>query len=268
MQRTYERQAGRKKELYILSLDSGRLFWVVVISLLVLAFLFLLGYWIGHDTVSAGANIYARDPGFDDARGNTGAHSLRSELDRIGQLDRGIAGNGVNGVNGVNDVKEGGLGGTTLIVQVGEDEKSPVNGAFTESFATKTEKNEFDTLKQSKTASPVHKQQQQTAAASSPKPSTVVKKSESGTAALSPAAKMDGKYLVQVASLSSRTSAENLSKNLAKKQYQPSIMETVVNGKDYFRVRVGGYESYDAAARALRSLQDSGEGSGCYIVQQ
>lgn len=248
MQRTYERPTGRRKELYILSLDSGRLFWVVVISLLVLAFLFLLGYWIGHDTVTAGMSV------FGDARGNTGANALQSELERIGQQNTG---------DGAQDARRS---DNALLAQPGEDEKPLVSN---ESFVTKTEKNEFEALKQPKPIAPAVPKQ--TAAASpkpsAPKPAAKKEASGAGTAAKTQTAKTDGKYLVQVASLSSRTSAENLSKTLEKKQYTTTIMETVVNGKDYYRVRVGGFASYDAAANAMRAIQDSGDGKGCYIVQ-
>ena len=81
----------RKKDLYILSLDGGRMFWVVSISLLLLVFLFLLGYWIGHDTVPArqgtaldqtvSQNPASREMGLE-SRDMSG---LRQDFERIGQ---------------------------------------------------------------------------------------------------------------------------------------------------------------------------------------
>ena len=255
----------RRKELYILSLDSGRMFWVVVISLLTLVFLFLLGYWIGHDTVGAPPNDYARhNAGVGDIASRDGS-TLRSELDRLGQGQLAMQ-SGRASVLPDDKARHAGMNEANPFVKIGEEEKPPIGS---ESLTTKTEKTEFETLRQSKpsvSTAPAQK----TAAATAPKP---VERKEV-TAQRTPAAPAagaqntaSGKYLVQVASLTSRASAESLVKTLEAKQYKANIMTTSVGGKDYFRVRVGGYDSYEAASRVVNNLHSSGDGSGCYIVQ-
>jgi len=246
-------RAERKKELYILSLDSGRLFWVVVISLLVLVFLFLLGYWIGHDTVAAVPNRLVGYGAGDPASENT----LRNAAAALGQGSLAYDGPGLALSDGdpalALRAEERGFA-----ARLGEEGKPPIEG---ESLGTKAEKTEFEALKQSKPAVSAPAQKAQTPAAA--KKAEVVPRSPAAPAA----AGASGKYQVQVASLSSRASAESLVKSLEAKQYRASIMETTVSGKAYYRVRVGAYDSYDIAMRVVHNLQDSGDGSGCYIVQ-
>jgi cell division septation protein DedD len=269
MEMPYMQSAGRaynseqKKDIYILSLDNGRLFWVVVISLLVLVFLFLLGYWIGHDTVAAMPDQYARNaPGYGDMPQQSGG-TLRNELDRISFAS------GDRGVSGGNQRDAAADSGLLAGLNVNEGEKPRIES---EGFTTKAEKNEFEAIKASKppAAAPAKKPVVSTppaAVAASPKPAA--KSEEAAPRAPQDTGKStSGKYMVQVASLSSRSSAENLVKTLEGKQYSASIMTTVVNGKEFFRVRVGGYDDYDAAERVVNNLRNSGDGSGSYIVQQ
>jgi len=48
--RYHQQQAQPKKDMYIISLDLTRVFWIIAISLFFLTFFFLFGYWLGSDS--------------------------------------------------------------------------------------------------------------------------------------------------------------------------------------------------------------------------
>ncbi len=51
-------QDGRQKNMYVLSLDGSRIFWILSIILLLMTFVLLLGYWIGSDAAMSTANTH------------------------------------------------------------------------------------------------------------------------------------------------------------------------------------------------------------------
>ena len=59
--------------------------------------------------------------------------------------------------------------------------------------------------------------------------------------------KYDQKYVVQVAAFRSKTVAENEVAKFVKLGYKPFIEEAVVNGRNWFRVRVGDFNTLEAA---------------------
>jgi len=46
----HQNQTQPKKDMYIISLDLTRVFWIIAISLFFLTFFFLFGYWLGSDS--------------------------------------------------------------------------------------------------------------------------------------------------------------------------------------------------------------------------
>ena len=257
----------RKKELYILSLDNGRIFWVVAIGLLVLVFLFLLGYWIGHDTVPPGQTEAARTLADDGAGPARDVGTLKKELERLGSqqtasLD-GLAEKGRDkGAAGPDDTTaEGAKDGTAA--RQGDAEKPRIDG---EALTSKSEKKEFETLRGQKTSA------RRTAAKETARTAATAKRTASQARAAAPRETTretsGGKYLVQVASFGNRASADSLVRSLERKQYHVSLAESKVDGKEYYRVRVGGYETFEGAARALGTLRATSEGRGSYIVQK
>lgn len=261
----------RKKDLYILSLDGGRVFWVVSIALLVLVFLFLLGYWIGHDTVPARQGTTLDQPLAENgvpremvSRGDLVPRdmaSLKRDLERIGQAQPATGDDRATALTepASGDRKDEGSESLRTASRTGRESEKPRIDET--ALTSKSEKREFETLR-TKPKKQATQQVRETAAGSAKKSSQQVKGAaprETGAA---------GKYLVQVASFSSRAGAESLVRRLQDKHYQASIVTSTVQGKEYFRVRVGGYESYDAASRVVANLKGSGDGSGSYIVQR
>ncbi len=49
-------QGGKQKNMYVLSLDGSRIFWILSIVLLLMTFVLLLGYWIGSDAAMSSMN--------------------------------------------------------------------------------------------------------------------------------------------------------------------------------------------------------------------
>ena len=256
-------RAERKKELYILSLDNGRIFWVVAIGLLVLVFLFLLGYWIGHDTVPAGQADAARVAADDGLGQSRDVGTLKKELERLGSqqtasldgaAEKGLAKTGPDEALAENarDDKAG-------VQRQGDAEKPKIDG---EALTTKSEKKDFETLRGQKSTA------RKTAAKTSARTTVASKKTTGPARAAAPREAAGGRYLVQVASFGNRASADGLVRSLERKQYQVSVAESRVDGKEYYRVRVGGYDSFETAARTLATLRGSAEGRGSYIVQK
>ena len=69
----------------------------------------------------------------------------------------------------------------------------------------------------------------------------------------------DGNYALQVGFFSSKTNADNLSREIQEQGYQNTwIDEEERNDKTFYRVLVGSYVSSDYAASDLRSLENSG----------
>jgi len=252
----------RKKDLYILSLDGGRVFWVVSIALLVLVFLFLLGYWIGHDTVQAG-RIAASETGAAGTSAPGDLATLKRDLQLAGQ-GRSVAGLDERvmtpGDSAPTDKKDPLLQDDKVGTRVQGEQEAEKPRIDETRLTSKSEKREFEVLR---TKSKKSSGTTQTAGTT-----TQHKSQRTARPAAPRETRVDGKYQVQVASFATRSAAESLVSRLKGKQYQTAIVSSTVNGKDFYRVRVGGYDSYDEASRVVANLKSSGDGAGSYIVQR
>ena len=76
---------------------------------------------------------------------------------------------------------------------------------------------------------------------------------------------IEGKYFIQIGSFSVEENAENLVGILKQKGYGALIVETDMEEKRLFRVRVGGYGTVDEAQKAKQNLESLGYGG--FIVQ-
>jgi len=235
-------------------------FWVVSIALLVLVFLFLLGYWIGHDTVQAG-RIAASDPAGSAAPGDLA--TLKRDLQLAGQgrpvvgLDDRMA---TPGDATPTDKKDPLLADDKSGTRVQNEQDTEKPRIDETRLTSKSEKREFEVLRTKSKKSPGT-----TKVAGTP---TQPKAARTARPAAPRETRVEGKYQVQVASFGTRSAAESLASRLKGKDYQAAIVSSTVNGKAFYRVRVGGYDSYDAASRVVANLKSSGDGAGSYIVQR
>ncbi len=74
-----------------------------------------------------------------------------------------------------------------------------------------------------------------------------------------------GSYAVQVGAFSSDANAQNLAARLRDRYGLASVCRSLVDGSEYFRVRVGKYPSLAAAETARLSIEGQGFGN-CFVV--
>lgn len=75
-------------------------------------------------------------------------------------------------------------------------------------------------------------------------------------------------FAVQIASFDKRANAQNEAERLKKQSYAAYIDATSVDGKQFFRVRIGPLSSKEKAAALLSELQEDGGYDESYIVKQ
>lgn len=91
------------------------------------------------------------------------------------------------------------------------------------------------------------------------------------TAATAPVAKsknLTPSFAIQIASYDKRSTAINEIENLKSLQYNAYLDNTSVNGKQFFRVRIGPLLSHEKAAVILSELHENSRYSSSYIVKQ
>lgn len=74
-----------------------------------------------------------------------------------------------------------------------------------------------------------------------------------------------GSYAVQVGAFSSDANAQRLAARLRDQYGMASVCRSLVDGNEYFRVRVGKYLNLDAAEAARLSIEGQGFGK-CFVV--
>ena len=77
-----------------------------------------------------------------------------------------------------------------------------------------------------------------------------------------------GSFAVQVASYDKRSKAANEIENLKKLNYNAYMNDILVDGKQFFRVRIGPLSSKEKAAAILSEIQDNDRYTSSYIVKE
>jgi cell division septation protein DedD len=77
-----------------------------------------------------------------------------------------------------------------------------------------------------------------------------------------------GSFAVQVASYDTMSKAENEKSLLKSKRYDAYIDKSLVNGKNYFRVRIGPVASSKKAYELLEEIQKESRYAGSYMVRE
>ncbi|MBN1531751.1 MAG: SPOR domain-containing protein [Spirochaetes bacterium] len=75
-------------------------------------------------------------------------------------------------------------------------------------------------------------------------------------------------FAIQVASYDSRSRASSEVSRLKRQRYDAFIDRTTVNGRPYYRVRIGPIRSHNAAERVLQDIQESHRYSESYMIRQ
>jgi len=243
--------------MYILSLDNNRIFWILSIALLVLVFLFLLGYWIGQDHSDTGLQSSIR-------------HSNRSVDEHLGSLKRMLDGRraavpSASLAGGRSAAMPQSRAGKTAALQDGKKLVGAL-GLKADSLSPE-EKRELTMLQKDavrplvkKTVVPIKRVAARRRSAR--KIARQTRRVRRGDSVYSPS----GKYAIQVASLGSSGGASRLRGRLSSRSFRAYISRATVNGKRYYRIKVGRFSSYSKARQVLASLQRTSYGRGSYIV--
>ena len=75
-------------------------------------------------------------------------------------------------------------------------------------------------------------------------------------------------YSVQIGAFGMRDNAERLAAELRSRYGRATVKESVVDGRRFYRVRVGNYTSLETAESALATLSRDGYGSGMVVAQE
>lgn len=106
-----------------------------------------------------------------------------------------------------------------------------------------------------------------TAAAVKAAPAPVKPKSTPAPAKTAPAPKAAQEYWIQAGSFSSMTRAEEARKLLVSKGFPAAIQTKTVDGKDFYRVRIGSYPAKEEAEKFLYWIKGIDGFSGSYVSQ-
>ncbi len=221
---------GKKKvkEYYQINLDMGRIFWIVFILGLVIIGIFVLGFYIGGNNKKTGISI-----------NNISKKSVQKESlkeDESANTSNEISieelfkGESAENVKKEQTVKaEKGSQEITSFV-----EKKPISSLK----STEREKKRVSTVKSSKSG-------------------YSRKKTYSG-----------GKYYIQVASFSKKENAYRLKKELEKHLYKVKIERVTINGKSFYRVRVGPFTSKMVASNTMLSMKKRFKLESPFVVKK
>lgn len=246
------------KEMYVLSLDNARIIWVLSITLLVVVFLFLLGYWIGRDTT--GNPGIPADNYLSRAKDSNLPGAGRQDLDGLQKKMAMMA----------NPSSQTNYASMTTAVRA-DDLKTRLQGQL----KTPLEQKEFESLRGKK---PVYTERQTKhvttgkgaapQARRTPVVKTAARSKNTGSASkgTSKVYVPTGKYAIQVASLSQSGSAHQLRNRLSRQHFRSFVSSALVNGKKYYRIKVGRFRNYQSAQQILAKLKATSFGKNSFIV--
>ncbi len=260
-----EQKQTRKRAMYILSLDNSRLFWIGSISVLIFVFLFLLGYWIGDDKVGKNET-------------KTYLSKVETSNNSLNQLK--VAMNKFNAKR-----KQNGTTATDPDSEFNAKSKNGSDAVYTiigKQVATQ-KKDEYALLKTDKkpnttqlvAVTPTSQKIviQKTVVIPNrkvtPVKRTTIRKATTKrmTTKRSSIYSTRGHYAIQVASVQGMKSAGSLKSRLQKRNYKTRIRTASVNGKKYYRVKVGNFQNYRSAKIILAKLRNSNDGKNSFIVK-
>lgn len=112
---------------------------------------------------------------------------------------------------------------------------------------------------------PVQQAQPKPAATAAAKSNQAVKPTVSQTAQ---SKTVEVRYWIQVASFSTKLKAEDMQRMLAEKSLTSYLVSSVVNGKTWYRVRIGPFNSKTDAERWLSTIKNIPDCNDAFIISQ
>lgn len=270
-------QRIKEKSVYLLHLDAARIILIssAIIGIIIVSFLLGMNFVKGGDGVKT---LMTKNDIFDSQK----------ELDLLknnipGPPDEDELSKSMDDKTGITDKDEKGIDKDK------KDDKSAISKNESSDMLTKENINEAaikekDVKKKAmRAASDAKKISRSADSDSSDKPvkksslKNVSKKRKSGKSKVVAVAgenvehkKMNhsGNYTIQVASYDKRASAQSEIKTLKDMKYDAYMDETLVNGKQYFRVRIGPLTSKKKALDLLKNVQDNDKYQESYMVHE
>lgn len=252
------READLYKDKIEVSLDGRQIFYLFFGGAVIVGLVFVLGVMVGRRV---------------EARGHTDRAHVAATVDPLAALDRLEGGTGLSfqgalrGAEGpVSDVEK-------EIAALPKRDDKPAESAKAAKKAPEPKVEEAKKAAEPKPAEPAKKADETKPA---DKPITDPKETEPAKVADKPvdkptdkpeAAKPEkkAKYTLQLSSFQDRGEALALFDSIKAAGYQPYLTEGSVDGKQYFRVRLGSYMSMDDASRARSELEKAAKQTSIVI---
>ncbi len=275
----------KEKNLYVVHLDTPR---IIILSSIVIGIItasFLLGMSLMKDDKSSRNNLTLNDFNLDDKSGIDLFSKDVPPLPGFNISDdvKDSAGLSVSGLpemsSGITEESSstGETGtGTSLTADANRGKADVLTGDNIKEIIPPVKKAAKPVAKTVKLARVETKPKEQPVKQTAKKNDTVKsteKRIDSGSSRVQEVSrdietrKGAGGFAVQVASYDLLAKAEQERNNLKSKRFDAYVDRTVVNGKNYFRVRIGPLASKDKAFQLLEEIQGDSRYAGSYLVK-
>jgi len=282
-------QRIKEKSVYLLHLDAARIILIsaAIIGIIIVSFLLGMNFVKGGDgvkTLMTKNDIFDSQKELDLLKNNIPGLPDEDELSKAMDEKPGMSDKDEKGINNKDktDIDKN-------FIDKEKDDKSAVSKNESSDMLTKENINEAaikekDVKKKAmRETNYAKKLSRSNDSYSSEKPvkksslKNVSKKRKSGKSKVVAVAgenvehKMmnhSGNYTIQVASYDKRASAQSEIKTLKDMKYDAYIDETLVKGKQYFRVRIGPLASKKKALDLLKNIQDNDKYQESYMVHE
>lgn len=248
-------QNNKSYPMYVLNLDNSRLFWISVVFLLIFGLCFAIGLYFGKSLLGGMGRTSQTSNQAESERGvrfdtfmlnriTTETQNREFEFYQVLPKDKLTKEDIVHSIPKEEPPK-------SQAVEDDEFEKKAV-------IATENDDSRVKTTVEPKTKAVVVKKTQPVRKESV---KIISSYDDSHLTASRP-------YTIQVASYQHQTVAENMKNRLAGKKMTSYVVRAKVNGKLYFRVRVGPFSSKAKAQEVLRQVRDGMGFSAAYICSR
>jgi septal ring-binding cell division protein DamX len=237
------------KDKIEVSLDGRQIFYLFFGGAVIVGLVFVLGVMVGRRV---------------EARGHVDRASVAATVDPLAALDRLEGGNGLSfqGALRGNDAPASDVEKTIAAMQDKKAEPAKVEAPKAEApkaEAPKVEEKKTDEKKPEAKKIEAPKVEDKKVEAKVDDKKVEAKKVEAKAEDKKPDAKTDEKprFTLQLSSFQDKTEAQNYLEAMKAAGYAAYVTEGAVDGKQYFRVRLGSYKSYDAAIDAKTEFEKS-----------
>ena len=207
----------RPKEYYQVNLDTGRIFWIAFLVGIVIIGIFIFGYYVGGEKLKNGLSSIGKSELF---------KKVNDTSEAVGKADEELP---------FLDIFEKNLEAETRYLDVDNDEKllkEPIEEPLIIERETKKEEDIFyPTFEEEIARSPTYREKRSTY-------------------------RNVGDYYIQVGSFVKKENADAFAQRLRKKMYKVVIEETILDGKQYYRVRVGPFETKSIARNTMLAMKN------------